>query len=181
MFNHIPNNLVACICEGNAELEIIEMLLEQNLLKFQSSDLLDGQLFTRLMRKPKNLETRYLTQIYEPNQKIEIIRVIDSRTEKYQIKGAFKNILEGEVINCYTSPEIEMLFFLNEGKYENYQRSNKKPSSYCTEDLKFGKGIKQKGFMKNYFSEMADLLNALQLYHQKRPVKSEDTIYSLLK
>lgn len=54
MFNHIPNNLVACICEGNAELEIIEMLLEQNLLKFQSCDLLDGQLFTRLMRKPKN-------------------------------------------------------------------------------------------------------------------------------
>lgn len=49
------------------------------------------------------------------------------------------------------------------------------------EDLKLGKGIKQKGFMKNYFSEMADLLNALQLYHQKRPVKSEDTIYSLLK
>ena len=144
MYEHKPNNLVACICEGNAELEIMQLLLDNERLKFSDDDLLDDRLFTKLMRSAKNLETRYLSQIYEPNQKIEIIRIIDSRAESYVIRGAYKEIVEGEVVNCYTRPEIEMLVILNEGKYDQFKRSKKKPSEYCIQELRMGKNIKNK-------------------------------------
>lgn len=181
MYEHKPNNLVACICEGNAELEIMELLLEHNRLKFTEDDLLDDRLFTKLMRSAKNLEMRYLSQNYEPNQKVEIIRIIDSRAESYLIRGAYKSKVEGEIVNCYTRPEIEMLVILNEGKYDQFKRSKKKPSEYCIHDLKMGKNIKNKGFISDYFYDIDDLLNALKEYHQRRPNKNEDTIYSLLK
>lgn len=39
MYEHKEGNLVACICEGNAELEIVDILLRHDKLKFQIKDL----------------------------------------------------------------------------------------------------------------------------------------------
>lgn len=181
MYEHKPNNLVACICEGNAELEIMELLLEHDKLKFIEEDLLDDRLFSKLMRSARNLETRYLSQNFEPNQKVEIIRIVDSRAESYVIRGAYKSKVEGEVVNCFTRPEIEMLIIINEGKYDQFKRSKKKPSDYCIHDLKMRKNIKNKGFIADYFANIDELINTLKEYHQRRPNKNEDTIFSLLK
>lgn len=43
-----------------------------------------------------------------------------------------------------------------------------------------GKGIKQKGFITNYFSSVGDLIDVLKEYDRIRSGKQEDTIYSLL-
>lgn len=181
MYNHKLNNLVACICEGNAELEIMKILLQEQKLKFVETDLLDDRLFSKAMRSARHLETRYLAQNYEPGQKIEIIRIIDSRTESYKIQGAYKEKVEGEVVNCFTRPEIEMLVIINEGKYDQFKRSKLKPSEFCVHNLNKGKNIKNKGFITQYFADVDALVKTLEEYHQKRPDKKEDTIYSLLK
>lgn len=182
MYEHKEGNLVACICEGNAELEILALLLEADKLKFSAEDLLDDKLFSKLMRSAKNLETRYLTQNFEPGQQVEIIRIVDSKSESYSIRSEYKSKIAGEVVNCYTRPEIEMLVVLNEGHYDKFKRSrHQKPSDYCIHELKLGKNIKNKGFIANYFSNVYSLIDALNEYHQKRSDKTEDTIYSLLK
>lgn len=131
MFNHKPGNLVACICEGNAEKEIIEILIENGRLPFKQEELLDG-MFTGSMRKAKNLENRYLSQSFEPGQKVEIIRVIDSKKERYVIDRDFEEKIEGDVFNCITRPEIEILVVIYYDKLSEFHRSNyKKPSEYC--------------------------------------------------
>lgn len=133
------------------------------------------------MRSPKTLERRYLTQNFEPEQQIEVIRILDSRNENFTIQGAYKEKIAGEVINCYTRPEIEMLLILQEGHYDKFKRSSHlKPSEYCIQELKFGK-LKRKKFMADYFSDAYELVQILEEYHQKRPDKSEDTIYSLVR
>jgi len=114
MYEHKEGNLVACICEGNAELEIMKILLTHGKLKFQPEDLLDERIFTGSMRSSRNLETRYLTQNYKEGQQIEVIRILDSRKESYNIADEFKGKLAG-ITNCYTRPEIELLIILNEG------------------------------------------------------------------
>lgn len=180
-YEHKPGNLVACICEGNAEIEIMRLLMGRDRLCFPEEDLLDGKFFTGSMRSAKNLETRYLTQSFGPNQQVEVIRIIDSRTERYEIRGAYKTKIVNEITNCYTRPEIEMLVILNEGQYESFKRSGvSKPSDYCIHNLAMGKGIKRKGFIAAYFSRVEDLENVLKMYHQIRPDKQEETIYSLL-
>ncbi len=74
--------------------------------------------------------------IYEKNfkDKISIIRILDSRNENFKISKAYKHKIN--VINIITAPEIEMLIILNEGKYSEFKKSNKKPSKFCKENLK---------------------------------------------
>lgn len=182
MYEHKTGNLVACICEGKAEIEIIEILLRNDKLKFTQDDLLDEKLFTNSMRSSKNLERRYLTQNFEEGQQIEIIRILDSRKENFKISEEYRNKVAGEVTNCYTRPEIEMLIILREGHYENYKRSSyQKPSEYCIHELKLGKNIKKRGFISNYFAEHVTLIEVLEEYHRIRPDKGEDSIYTLLR
>jgi len=182
MYEHKAGNLVACICEGNAEIEIIEILLRNDKLKFNQDDLLDEKLFTNSMRSSKNLERRYLTQNFEPGQQIEIIRILDSRKENFKISEEYRNKVAGEVINCYTRPEIELLIILREGHYEKFKRSrHQKPSDYCIHELNLGKDIKRKGFITWYFSDLDTLVEVLREYHRIRPDKDENTIFTLLK
>ncbi|WP_400243844.1 hypothetical protein AB3U99_21875 [Niallia sp. JL1B1071] len=180
MFEHKEGNLVACICEGNAEQEIMEILLENGKLKFQPEDLLDERLFTGSMRSSRNLERRYLTQNYKEGQKIEIIRILDSRNESYKIADEFKGKL-ASITNCYTRPEIELLIILHKGHYDKFMRSKyKKPSDYCIHDLNLGKKIKSKAFISNYFQDPEELVQVLEIYHRVRS-DEECTIFSLLK
>lgn len=181
MYSHKEGNLVACICEGNAELEIMELLLEHDQLPFIKEDLINDQFLTGTMRSAKNLETRYLTQRFDEGQQVEIIRIVDSITESYSIRSPFKEKIAGEVINCYTRPEIEMLIIHHQNEYIHFKNSGTpKPSDFCIQKLKMGKIIKSKGFIRDYFSNIDELIEALRLYHQNRPKKREASIYSLL-
>lgn len=183
MYRHRVGNLVASICEGNAELEIIEALLENELLKFTREELLDEEVFTKTMRSPRLLESRYLSQELEHGQKVEVIRVLDSRTENYRIQSPYTEKVAGEVITCLTRPEIEILLILAEDKFEEYKRSGLKPSDFCKQCIPAfkRKKIKGSGFVSSYFSDVSKLLKVLEKYHQIRGDKSELSIWSLLK
>ena len=80
------------------------------------------------------------------------------------------------VINVVTAPEIEMLIILNENKYDHYKKMNMKPSEYCKAILKY-KNVKSYDFVKNYFSDIGTLLNAIERYAKvTKPRKGEYTL-----
>ena len=86
-----------------------------------------------------------------------------------------------DVINVITAPEIEMLIILNEGKYDAYKRSRKKPSDFCKEDLRM-RGIKSRKFVEDYFSDINRLIDAIQEYRRVSNIpEGEYTLFDLMK
>jgi len=169
------DNIIACICEGSAEEAIIEILLENNALIFKRCDLLDEKVIRT--RSASKFEEQYLRKGFG-DKKITVFRILDSRREDFNLSKAYKNKVE--VINVITAPEIEMLIIHNEGKYEDFKKSRKKPSDYCKEDLKYP-NVKSYKFARDYFSNASILINAIKLYRSKARIpKNEKTLFDLL-
>ena len=161
---------VACITEGAAEKAIIDLLLDNHVLCFDRSDLLDEEIIT--CRNARVFEGRYLRKSFSKD--ITVIRVLDSRREVFKLSKAYKGKVS--VINVITAPEIEMLIILSENKYDHYKKLNMKPSEYCKAVLKY-KNVKSYDFVKNYFSDIGTLLNAIERYAKvTKPRKGEYTL-----
>lgn len=165
----------ACICEGSAESAIIDILVDNNLLLFPRDEMLDEKVIR--CRGAKNFEERYLRKGF--NGKISVIRILDSRKENFKLSKAYEHKVD--VINIVTAPEIEMLIIINEGKYENYKSSGKKPSEYCKTNLHFH-NVKTYDFVKSYFSDCESLLSAIREYRRLSNIpRGEYTLLDLLK
>lgn len=176
---HFPNNIVACICEGNAEREIISLLLENDCLIFNADDLIEGEPLGHQFRSAKKFESQYGGMRYEG--KIEIIRVLDSKKELFKISEGYEEKV-AYIANCYTTPEVEMLYIINQNEYEKFKNSEiKKPSDYCKQKLSMGNKIKARGFCQKYFEDINELLVCIKRYHSIRPNKDSLSIYNLLK
>ncbi len=115
---------IACICEGNAEMAIIDLLLDHELLIFNREDMLEEEVIK--CRSAGAFETRYLRKGF--TDKISVIRILDSRREYFKLSKAYAGKVD--VINIVTSPEIEMLIILAESKYEQFKKSGKNPASF---------------------------------------------------
>ena len=164
----------ACICEGSAETAIIDILLDGNLQIFSRKEMLDEKVLR--CRNAKHFEERYLRQSFDG--KISVIRILDSRKENFRLSKAYEHKVD--VINVVTAPEIEMLIIINEGKYENFKRSGKKPSEYCKADLHFH-NVKSYSFVSNYFGDSDTLLSAIWGYKRlSRIPKGEYTLLDLI-
>lgn len=94
---------VACICEGSAEKAIINLLLDSDLCIFKKDNLIEQELLS--CRSAKAFEERYLRKTFD--DKITVIRVLDSRKEIFKLSKAYKEKID--VINIITAPEIEVL------------------------------------------------------------------------
>ena len=165
---------IALICEGAAENAIMDVLLDNELLIFKRNDLIEEEVIRS--RDGKKFEERYLRKGF--NDKISILRILDSRNENFKISKAY--IGKVDVINIITAPEIEMLIIFNERKYKEFKKSKKKPSTFCKEDLKMAK-VKNYDFVKEYFKDPVILLNAIKMYHQiSKPRKDEYSLIGLL-
>lgn len=166
---------VACICEGSAEKAIINLLLENDKLKFAKNEMLDHQIIT--CRDGKSFQRKYLRKDYK--HKIKIYRILDSRREKFKLSKAYEGKIE--VINVITAPEIEMLIIINENKYEEFKKSRLKPSEYCKSILKF-KDVKSYIFVETYFQNIDMLIQCIREYKRISKLKSgECTLCDLLK
>ena len=156
----VNDTIPACICEGGAEKAIIEILLENDRLVFNKSDLLDEKIIRN--RSGKDFEERYLNMSF--SKKITVYRVLDSRKEKFKLREIYKDKIES-VINIITAPEIEMLVIIAEEKYDDYikQKSKVKPSEYCIRELKMP-NVKKIDFIKEYFSDVDKLIKSIKEY-----------------
>ena len=110
---------------------------------------------------------------------ISVIRILDSRREEFRLSKAYEKKVD--VINVITAPEIEMLIIHNEGAYERFKRSGKKPSEFCKADLRMH-NVKSYNFVKDYFSNPQTLVNAIKEYRRTANIpKSEYSLSDLLK
>ena len=150
----------AVICEGAAEEAIVDILLDEHLLIFEREDLIEESILR--CRNAKTFESRYLRKSF--NAKISVIRILDSRMERFNLSKEYKAKID--VVNIITAPEIEMLIIFAEGKYEEYKKSGKKPSIFCKEDLKMP-NVKSYVFVKSYFEDPNKLLCAIEKYARK--------------
>ena len=106
---------IACIAEGSAEAEIINILMDHHLLIFERENLLDETVLRS--RSASSFESRYLRMGFEG--KITVFRILDSRRENFKLSKAYQHKVD--VINIITAPEIEMLVILNEKRYKDYK------------------------------------------------------------
>jgi hypothetical protein len=165
----------ACICEGAAEAAIMDILVDNDLLIFTRSEMLDESVIR--CRSAKRFEERYLRKGFD-NQ-ISIIRILDSHREEFRLSKAYQRKID--VINVVTAPEIEMLIIHSEGAYEKFKKSGKKPSDFCKTDLRMG-CVKSYDFVKDYFSNPETLIQAIKEYHRVANIqKGEHTLFDLLK
>lgn len=169
-------SLIACICEGGAETVIMNILLDNDLLIFNREQLIDESVLPRT--SVKEFEKRYLRLAYD--QRILILRVIDSRGEKFNLSNVYR--CQVDVINVVTAPEIEMLIIVSEDKYEDFCRSGvKKPSEYCKSTLKI-KNVKSPTFLNKYFEDPNFLVESIREYHRVHKQKNnEASLFDLLK
>lgn len=171
---------IACICEGGAERAIIDLLLDNHKLIFEREELIEEEVLR--CRSGKEFEKRYLKKGF--TEKITIYRILDSRSEKFNLSKAYEPKVD--VKNVVTAPEIEKLIICNEGKIKEYEREsrknpNLKPSTYCKSFLKYP-DVKGYDFVTGYFSDMGVLLNALNEYRRVSKIKANEmTIWDLLK
>lgn len=174
---NIPSSsLIACICEGGAETAIMDILLDNDLLIFNREQMIEERILPRT--SVKDFERRYLRMAYD--QKILILRVIDSRAEKFNLSKAY--LCQVDVINVITAPEIEMLIIVSKKKYDEYCRSSfKKPSEYCKSVLGF-KRVKSPEFIRDYFSDPNFLIESIKEYNRVHKQKNtEASLYDLIK
>ena len=165
----------ACICEGSAEEAIIDILLDNELLIFTREEMLEEQVIR--CRDGKRFEERYLRKGF--NEKISIIRILDSRRENFKLSRAYQDKVD--IVNVITAPEIEMLIIFAEDKYQDFKKSKKKPSIFCKEDLKMS-NVKSYDYVKEYFADANILIEAIQKYNEISKVpKGEWTLQDLLK
>lgn len=166
---------VACICEGAAEKAIIDILLDNDLLIFSREKMLEEEILR--CREGKKFEQKYLRKSF--NGKISVIRVLDSRNENFKIGKAYQHKVD--IIDIITAPEIEMLIIFAENKYTQFMKTGKKPSDFCTQDLRMP-NVKKYEFVYEYFSDVTLLITAIKEYHRvKRIPKGENDLLSILK
>lgn len=113
------------------------------------------------------------------NGKISVIRILDSRNENFKIGKAYQHKVD--IIDIITAPEIEMLIIFTENKYTQFMKSGKKPSDFCTQDLRMS-NVKNYDFVYDYYSDVTLLITAIKEYHRvKRIPKGENDLLSILK
>lgn len=169
----------ACICEGDAERAVINLLLDNRMLIFEREELIDEEVLQ--CRRGRDFEDKYLRKGF--SEKITVYRILDSRSEEFKLRKSYMEKID--VINVITAPEIEMLIICNEGKFDEFQRLKRnkagKPSTYCKNVLGY-KRVKEYTFVYDYFSDIDVLKHALHEYKRLSNVRrGEKTIWDLLK
>ena len=146
------------MCEGPNEREIINILLENDRLKFSEDDLL-GLTPYHARQITSSAQVRTELNIY-PGQ-VCICRIGDSQNEKLKIPSDYKEKISSVQKYC-TKPELEMLLIIAEGLYQDYEKvkSHTKPKDFAKQYIRCGrkKYDNSTAFYRNYFGDNCDLL-----------------------
>lgn len=133
--NLVDQDSLFMLCEGPCEVNIMNILFDNNLLKISKEQLIEFEPIH--VRSATDLERDYLNK---DMMGIKIIRILDSKNRdvlNFRLSKLYKEKVS--VVNCVTSPEIEMLMIIKFGKYDDFKRkyvSKLKASEYVTQVLK---------------------------------------------
>lgn len=178
--NCLKTGHVICICEGNSEEVIIKKLFYQDKLAFKQQDFFDGEkllrIFTRT-RQGKKFAREHLNQDYG-ERPINILRIIDSRNEKFSLERVYDRRIElGEikVFNILTRPEIEILMIINANHYKDFtNRKGKEKASEYFKRLSKSKSVKSETFISNYFEDVEVLIKSIEDYNKLHSSKNDE-------
>ena len=180
MVNITSDTLVAIIVEGATEKAIIELLLENDCLKFSYSqvvnyDQIDGldspyRGSNRFYGNPTTFSNHYLTQDYEEN-KIIIFIIEDRFRIPYKIVQPYLDKLQDRgIYHVITKSEIEMIeiyFRKLEGQFEKV-KSQDRPSVFLAAQLKKkANHVKSYDRIKKDLNHCVGLVNAIRKYKSK--------------
>lgn len=167
--------MVLCSCEGTAEQETIEWLLDEDKLIFSRDQMIEKKCIKT--RSAKNIERKYLSLDYD--KEVVILRILDSKKDTFKLSKLFVDRFE--MINCRTNPEIEILMIVHKGDYAKYRNkhSRTKPSDYAKKEYSI-KNIKSSGTFKKFFSTIENLIDSIK-EHKSKNGGNHLTIFDLLK
>ncbi|MCR3906908.1 MAG: hypothetical protein NUK62_07805 [Tenericutes bacterium] len=171
--------IIVCICEGSAETAIIEILLDHEFLIFNRDQLLDHEILPQTYRNPKNFKRDYLNRQFKEDDELQVYLIID-RPTTFKIKEPISIKLSIEQI--ITRPEIEILYIISVGKYDEYTRkysSKLSPPEYIRQVLK-KKNIKKYDFIKEHFNDISLLIQTISKY-KKYKRKNGKNLFDLIK
>ena len=166
---------VLCICEGTAEEAVMDILLDNDMLKLSRSQLINNHKVTRT-RKARDIETQFLNIDYSDRGLI-ILRILDSKREKFLLRKQYSSY---KIFNIYTRPEIEILHIIAEDCGNDFQKKTMKPSAYF-KGISSVNTIKRASFIREYYSDPEKLLQAILQYHHHFGQKDELNLSNLLK
>lgn len=171
----MSDKVYAVIVEGKAEKAIIDVLLENDLLIFNRDELFKNKIFFR--QKAKTFCENHLKIAIE---NMPLIRVIDSKKEKFDVPLVYQSKIN--VMDCFTTPEIEILIIIANGDYQLYAnkfKSKMKPSEYVKQEYKINKGYDAHYI---FWSDHIDLLvESLKTYKTMHRNDQEYYLYDFLK
>lgn len=153
------------------------MLIDNHRLIFEPEDLYRGQIFSQRSAKAFAKELGL-----ETTRKIHIYRVIDSRSERFVIPIAYAKKISA-IDTLYTRPEIEMLYIIDSGRYNEYQRSGiQKPSDFVKVRVHPKKPFKSQRVVTDYWTGRIDeLVAAIRDYARLSADDYNQTLAALLR
>ncbi|CUW06581.1 hypothetical protein PL111_1919 [Leuconostoc inhae] len=176
----MANELIALLAEGAAEQAILDVLLDNDKLIYNREELLNEEILRE--RSATRFQRRYLGLSF--SKKIKIYRILDSKGEQFKLGKAYQQNISN-IINLYTTPEIEILFVILHHDYNNYTKKQKtklKPSIYVKQKYSDLQHVKNYHDVYRFWNSQPDqLVIVLKEYACLSVHDVEQTIASLLR
>lgn len=166
------------MCEGQNELMIINILLENDALIFSEDELLGLNIYHARQIKT-NAQVRLALNMYYGDD-VLVMRIGDKQSDKLIIPSDYKHKIC--VVEKYcTLPELEMLLIISEGLVRDYEKvkSDIRPKEYTKEHIWCDKCRydNSSAFYKSYYSNCEKLVNAIYEYKRIRKKHKKDELY----
>lgn len=146
------------LTEGKNEKMLLDILLDRGLLIYQRGDLLAEEVFHARQFKTAPEPYSWVKQL-DYSMKVQIVRVGDKITDSLAIPKDIKSKIIIPCLDFHIFPEFEMLFIVNEGKYDGYIKSHLGPKEYAKQNIKIRKRPYDASstWIKRHFEMMADM------------------------
>lgn len=174
---------ILIMCEGPNELKIVNLLLDNNKLKFTRDDLLDMRPFhARQLTSP---QLKPALDAYHGD--IEIYRIGDKMSDALKVPKELLPVIKSQAKFC-TKPELEMLLIIAENKASDFEKvkTKQKPKDFCKQNVVFKRKKYDNStvFYDDYFGDRIELLvSAITEYHRTHGKHKSDEgyLFDLLK
>ena len=143
------------LCEGPNEKKIVELLLRDNRLLFNTEDLI-GLVPYHARQLDSPVVQSALNMYSGP---FDIYRIGDTQTDKLRIPGHLKSRI-GSISKICTRPGLEILLIINENLIHVWQRSGKRPKDFAKKEIQFQRRRYDNSsqFYEEYYGRRIDLL-----------------------
>ena len=166
------------MCEGPNELEIINILLRHDCLKFTRDDLLGLSAYhARQIKSSTIVKTN--PNLYPGS--VNILRIGDKLSERLVVPSEYQTKVISIDKYC-TKPELEILLIISEGLTADYEKvkSKEKPKIFAKKNIKYGRRSYKNdtSFYTEYYGNNPQLLvESIQKYHHIKGSHKKDEHY----